>query len=190
MRYFPQATIQKYVSSLLRVSCQGEILTPIFFFTVNCEHPSYPKGPLENISSSTYPDSTERALPRSCVRHGGDKQPRASPRRWGKTNKAKSKRILGNDGILPLYLLCLCPFPPRHHYKDTHICFILVHPLQPVLEKSLEPPTALAHTACRRRKKGLRAKTPEGLFMTVTFCGAACIPPPRSGRGAEGWIGK
>lgn len=26
--------------------------------------------------------------------------------------------------------------------------------------------------------------------MTITFCSAACIPPPRSGRGAGGWMGE
>lgn len=31
MRYFPQATIEKNISSLLWVSCQGEILTPAIF---------------------------------------------------------------------------------------------------------------------------------------------------------------
>jgi len=88
--YFPQATVEKYISSPLRVSCQGEIIPPfliprfllfVFWWCLLQEHPSCPKGPLVNLPSPTHTDSSEHVLPRSRSRHRGDKQPRASPQR-------------------------------------------------------------------------------------------------------------
>lgn len=98
---------------------RGNSVSNFFFslFFLVREYPSYPKGPLVNLPSSTHTDSREHALPRSCIRHGGDKQPRhgdnASKRSIKQTKlNDESGGMLRNDAILPVQLLRLPFFGP------------------------------------------------------------------------------
>lgn len=129
MRYFPQATIEKNISSLLWVSCQGEILTPALF-PFFCEHPSSPKGPLVNMPSHTHTGSTHfhsidiayvTEVIKSPVAHLRDKASKST--KQTKFND-ESQEILRNYTILLSHLFLLSFFPSIPTERHTYIRYI------------------------------------------------------------------
>lgn len=212
---FLQATAERYISSLLAVGelSRGEPLAPnllfCFFFSLLLfsvrEQPIVPRGAFSEPAiihtnwqlrarTSTVPAYVTEAI-NSHGPHLADKAPKQSI----KTNRAKwqicrdTKKWRHIARVSPLPPLSFFFFPPPPHPHEEHIYILYTcTPTSACPGKIIRAP-ATPHTLhADGGKIGPRAKTPEGLFMTVTFCGAACTPPPRSGGGLlrDGWENK